>query len=128
MHTFQEVISAIENSWSAYTAFDHDQWSPDNPARGQCVVSALIIQDLFGGTLQKTKVTLNGHEESHYRNILPDGTIIDTTRSQYPTSLEIKTTEINLGDHVNLRQKLFAEANTESRYKLLRTTVLMKLA
>jgi hypothetical protein len=128
MHTLQEVTSAIENSWSVYTAFDRDQWSPDNPARGQCVVSALIIQDLFGGRLQKTQVTFNGHIESHYRNVLPDGTIIDTTRSQYPASQEIKATEITLGDYTNLRQKLFAEANTESRYKLLRTTVLMKLA
>lgn len=128
MHTLQEVTSAIENSWSAYTAFDRDQWTPDNPARGQCVVSALIIQDLFGGRLQKTKVTFNGQEESHYRNVLPDGMIIDATRSQYPKSQEILPTEINLGNYSTLRHKLFASANTESRYKLLRTTVLMKLS
>lgn len=127
MYTTKEVLSAIENSWSAYTAYDASDWSEDNPARGQCVVSSLIIQDILGGTLQKTRTSLNGCLESHYRNILPDGTILDSTRSQYIDTQELVPSPINLGNFASLREKLFSQANTEKRYKLLRASVLINL-
>lgn len=128
MYSLKEVLAALESSWSQYTAFSAADWTPENPARGQCVVSSLIIQDIFGGELQKTKVSQNNATESHYRNILPDGTMVDATRSQYPDSQIFEIADINLGSYPMLREKLFAEANTDKRYKLLRTSVLSKLA
>lgn len=128
MQSLDKVIAAIEQSWSRYTAFDTDEWTEDNPARGQCVVSALVIQDLLGGELQKTKVNYGGTIESHYRNILPDGRMIDATRSQYPIDQTFEVTPIDIKGASSLRAKLFAEANTEKRYKLLRTNVLVRLS
>lgn len=127
MHSIEQVAAALESSRSAYTAYDANDWSPNNTARGQCVVSSLIVQDILGGQLQKMKVTYNGIDESHYRNILPNGMIIDTTKSQYPNNQIMETADINLGEFNTLREKLFSQANTEKRYKLLRASVLQKL-
>lgn len=128
MHSIKEVTNAIEDSWSPYTAFTAGSWSKSNPARGQCVVSSFIIQDIFGGDLQKMKVDFGGSIESHYRNILPNGKILDVTRSQYPENQIMEPAEITLDGFQDIRQKLFSKANTEKRYKLLRATVLQKLS
>ncbi len=39
----------LERCWSADTSADPDGWSPENPAWGQCAVTALVVQDRFGG-------------------------------------------------------------------------------
>ena len=53
MHlTFEEATSPAalcEPSWSLKTA--PKQWSPDNPANGQCNVTAAVVHDLFGGEI-----------------------------------------------------------------------------
>jgi hypothetical protein len=128
MLTLEQVTDALQRSWSAYTAFSAEEWSPQNPARGQCVVTALVIQDIFGGELQKLKTRFKDKSESHYRNILPDDTTVDATRSQYPPEQLFTVSTINFNGYPSLREKLFSEANTESRYKLLRTHVLKALS
>jgi hypothetical protein len=37
------------------------QWTADNPAAGQCNVTALLIHDLFGGQLLKTPLPAGDH-------------------------------------------------------------------
>lgn len=71
---------ALLESWTADTSADQ-AWSPQNPALGQCAVTALVVQDYLGGALART--TVNG--VSHYYNILPDGTELDLTREQFPS-------------------------------------------
>ena len=46
-----EVQSALRKSWSLATAH---QWTLENPAAGQCNVTALLVHELFGGDLLKT--------------------------------------------------------------------------
>lgn len=53
-----EVQSALRKAWSLQTA---SQWTPDNPAAGQCNVTALLIHDLFGGDLLKTPLPAGDH-------------------------------------------------------------------
>ncbi|WP_051379696.1 YunG family protein [Bradyrhizobium murdochi] len=43
----------LRDAWSAETS---SQWRSDNPAAGQCSVTALVIQDELGGAILKTDV------------------------------------------------------------------------
>lgn len=76
----------LRAGWGADTCDPHDlhDWHRDNPARGQCGVTALIVQDLLGGELVLGEVfvgdTRVGH---HYWNRLPGGRDVDLTADQF---------------------------------------------
>lgn len=74
---FQErkVRKALDKAWSAETAV---QWSPANPANGQCNVTAAAIFDLFGGEVLRTRFPGVWH---YYNRI--DGQRMDLTDSQF---------------------------------------------
>lgn len=74
MRTLFELV------WSADTSAA-DDWSPDNPAKGQCAVTALVLQDRLGGVLLRAV----NEGVSHYWNRLPDGFEVDMTRDQFTT-------------------------------------------
>lgn len=75
---------AIRRAWGGDTSAD-ENWTPENPELGQCAVTALILQDIFGGELLRT--VANG--ESHYYNSI-DGQIVDLTRAQFDEPLELE--------------------------------------
>lgn len=84
MHTLAEIEDAIRASWSLETAEEDDGWTPENPARGQCDVTSLIVQDIFGGDLLAAEVFLDGARvEWHMWNRLPGGAEVDLTREQF---------------------------------------------
>ncbi|NUW33203.1 hypothetical protein HTZ77_17445 [Nonomuraea sp. SMC257] len=61
-----------------------EQWRPDNPARGQCGTTALVVQDLLGGDLILAEVQVDGAKVgNHYWNRLPDGTEVDLASDQF---------------------------------------------
>ena len=73
----------LRAGWGRDTCDSHDlkDWHPDNPARGHCGVTALIVQDLLGGELILGEVFVRdakvGH---HYWNRLPSGRDADRDR------------------------------------------------
>lgn len=69
------IQSALRKAWSPATA---SQWTADNPAAGQCNVTALLIHELFGGDLLKTPLPAGDH---FYNRI--DGRSYDFTASQF---------------------------------------------
>jgi hypothetical protein len=80
------IEQAIRAAWSLETCdpVDRDEWSDDNPARGQCGVTALALSDLLGGDLVEAHVLRDGEDvEFHYWNRLPSGLEIDLTREQF---------------------------------------------
>ena len=80
------LSDAIAASWSAETCdpSDLEDWHEGNPSRGQCGVSALVINDYLGGDLLLARVSVDGVERSfHYWNRLPDGHEVDLTRAQF---------------------------------------------
>ncbi len=85
--TVQEVAPALRATWSADTCDEVDlpDWSPQNPSRGQCGVTALVLQELVGGDLLLAEVrfTDGRHQGVHYWNRLPDGQEVDLTREQF---------------------------------------------
>jgi hypothetical protein len=83
---FAEVAAAIRRSWDEHTCDPVDlPWSPGNPSRGQCGVTALVINDVLGGDLVLGEVHYASGERQghHWWNRLPDGTFVDLTREQF---------------------------------------------
>lgn len=75
---------ALEELWCRETCYEPQQhkWSEQNPSLGQCFVTALVVNDFFGGEIYKVKSS-NG--VSHYFNAV-DGVTIDLTSTQFPDS------------------------------------------
>ncbi len=122
MNNFIEISEALHNSWSAETSRG-GKATADNPARGQCVVSSLVVQDFFGGELRRVRVTGDGIDEKHYFNVLKDGTRIDTTGSQYDDMVvRFEPLPINFNSVTTVRDKVLDE-DTSRRYALLRARV-----
>lgn len=82
-----EIETAISACWGPETCdpVDLADWSSANPARGQCAVTALVVQDLLGGELLMAEVRhADGSRQGvHYWNRLHGGLELDLTRSQF---------------------------------------------
>ncbi|WP_305788245.1 YunG family protein [Symbioplanes lichenis] len=88
MTTLEELRPALRAAWGRDTCDPHDldDWTPRNPARGQCGVTALVVQDLLGGELVLAEVHVAGVKVGHhYWNRLPGGREIDFTADQFRT-------------------------------------------
>jgi hypothetical protein len=73
------LARVVAKCWSRDTSFDPDSWCPENPAWGQCAVTALVVQDYLGGSLLFGQV--NGFQ--HYLNRLPGNIEYDLTKGQF---------------------------------------------
>ena len=76
----------LEAAWGRDTCDPHDlaDWTPENPARGQCGVTALVAQELLGGSLVLGEVFVGASKVGyHYWNRLPDGRDVDFTADQF---------------------------------------------
>jgi ADP-ribose pyrophosphatase YjhB (NUDIX family) len=85
--TLSELETALRAAWSRSTAdpADHDRWSAENAAAGQCASTALIVHDAFGGEVLEGRVrhpdgAVRGY---HYLNRLPDGRRLDLSAGQF---------------------------------------------
>ncbi|MBR0816588.1 hypothetical protein [Bradyrhizobium liaoningense] len=85
-----EVQSALRQAWSLSTA---SQWTADNPATGQCNVTALLIHELFGGELLKTPLPGGDH---FYNRI--EGQRYDFTASQFDQPIAYMDVATNRAD------------------------------
>lgn len=114
-----DLKEKLEKSWAWDTAYSDEEFmelfDEDNPARDQCLVTALVVQDYLGGEI--LHATVCGCP--HFYNRLDDGTEIDYTRSQF----EGKET-FNSSPEVQDRARLLEhKPTTKSRYKILKGRV-----
>ncbi|MFE7314422.1 hypothetical protein ACFU7T_15285 [Streptomyces sp. NPDC057555] len=117
-----DVERAVRSSWSAETCTPEfrSQWSADNPARDQCGVTAMVLNDLLGGELLRGEVHVDGERvDYHWWNRLGAGVEIDLTREQFGPE-EIVTEGI-----VIPRPPVLSRLREE--YELLRDRVVEKL-
>ncbi len=77
---------------------DVDNWTPDNPSRGQCGATALVVRDLLGGDLLEAEVFLpNGDRQGfHYWNRIP-GIDLDFTLEQFAVDEVVQTPHLVAG-------------------------------
>lgn len=104
------LAETLERAWLRQTSADPEHWAPDNPAWGQCAVTALVVQDTLGGELLRTTVD----DVSHYWNRLPDGSEVDLTRQQF--AADATYGQVVAKD----RQYVLSFPDTARRYLLLR--------
>ncbi|MFG2986762.1 alpha/beta fold hydrolase [Streptomyces sp. NPDC048258] len=86
--TLADVEAAIRAGWSAETCEPANvtgiPWTAENPAWGQCDITAVVVQDIVGGELVLGEVFHDGRQEGyHWWNQLPGGIRIDLTREQF---------------------------------------------
>jgi hypothetical protein len=110
---------AIQGAWSVDTSADPAGWSEDNPAWGQCAVTALVVQDLLGGELLRAEVNCPRGKFSHYWNRV-DGGEIDLTHGQFGSGFWY----FSDGVIVREREYVLSFAPTLERYLLLKASVL----
>lgn len=106
------LFGRIVESWSAETAFDPEIWSPECPSTGQCVPTALFIQEISGGTLARTVID----DVSHYFNVLDNGEVVDATIQQFENPI---IEDVQARD----RESLLANPDVRRRYELLKQRV-----
>jgi hypothetical protein len=115
-----EVERAVRRSWSPASCdpVDLPDWSPANPARGQCGATALVVQDLLGGELLEAEVrNADGSRQGvHYWNRL-DGEALDLTREQFAAG------EVVQAPVVVERPRDLSGARTVAQYRALAAAV-----
>ncbi|MDK1476630.1 hypothetical protein QNO07_25040 [Streptomyces sp. 549] len=84
----RSLDAALRAAWAVDTCSPDDLeragWQPDNPARGHCDLTALVVHDVFGGDLKVGEVRLDGEQHGfHWWNRLPGGVELDLTREQF---------------------------------------------
>jgi hypothetical protein len=84
VYTLVQLEQAIRESWGPDTADPDDGWSAENPARGHCDITSLVVNDFLGGELMAADVYLDGERiMAHMWNRLLSGVEVDLTREQF---------------------------------------------
>lgn len=104
MNYLEEIESHLINCWSIKTC---SKWTAENPHKGQCSVTSLVINDLFGGQILKTSVD----NQWHYYNRI-DKVRYDFTSKQFDF-------ELNYEDVESSREEAFSDTN-EFQYNHLK--------
>jgi hypothetical protein len=117
-----ELEKALKKCWCGMTCYPPiwQQWTKENPAFGQCAVTALIVQDFFGGELVFCL------HQNHFWNRLPNSKEVDLTRSQFPEGTKLCVDEV-IPRHEILQGEAAEKAKTEERYIALKYEVLYEL-
>ncbi|MFE8702262.1 hypothetical protein ACFYKX_16830 [Cytobacillus sp. FJAT-54145] len=104
IHQLQQILP---NAWSIESS---SKWSINNPAKGQCGVTSLVVNDLLGGEVLRTRI----EESWHYYNQI-DGKVCDLTASQFSEPI----TYMNIPSS---REEAFSDTN-EEQYQYLKSKV-----
>lgn len=118
--TLAELEGAIRASWGPDTTEEPDVWSEENPAWGNCAVTALVVRDYLGGELLIAGVVRDGvRVDRHVWNRLPSGLTVDLSRDQFRN-----------GERYEAPQPLTEalKAGTEERYAILAGRVRERLS
>ncbi|HXV30842.1 MAG TPA: hypothetical protein VD840_10960 [Sinorhizobium sp.] len=107
MRTYPSISALQQALAQAWSPASSSRYTAANPARGQCSVTALVVEDLFGGEILKTE-TAGG---AHFYNRI-DGERYDLTLSQFDGP-------IRYDDAPATRGEAFADTS-EAQYRALR--------
>jgi hypothetical protein len=122
--TLLDLDKALRVSWAADTCSPDDlaDWRPDNPAKGHCDITSLVVTDVFGGDLVVGEVYLKDGSRRgyHWWNRLPSGVELDLTREQFQNGQTITAARVIPRPPGPLRRR-WAE------YLLLRERVIERL-
>lgn len=111
--TLGDLYHILRKSWSAQTAYPtcQEDWSETDRTYGQCAVTAMVVNHMFGGTMHKIKLI----DGTHYFNKIK-GKYVDLSSEHYNLYGMIPYYEQN--EEVD---RAYCESNpdTMKRYELL---------
>ena len=102
----RRIVTLLVQCWSTRTS---SLWSPESPARGQCGVTALVLQDHFGGEILKTPVGPSWHFYNRIGEVR-----LDATAGQFPAP-------VGYLDLLSSREEAFADTNRAQYEELSRS-------
>lgn len=108
----EELKQLLVESWDKDTCSPglREEWNEENPSIGQCAITALIVNDYFGGKIMRC-MAYNG---SHYYNMIDDE-LIDLTVEQFLGRIP----DYEHGEE-RTREYLLGNEDTKSRYMQLK--------
>ena len=108
MHLISKIIKF---SWEKETCYPtlQNEWNINNPSLGQCAITALAVNDYFGGKIMRCMCD----GISHYYNMINDE-IFDLTVAQFNDVVP----DYQNGEE-RPREYLLSNADTVKRYKIL---------
>ena len=107
-----ELRQLLSSSWKKETCSSglRSEWNEKNPSLGQCAITALIVNDFFGGKIMRCMASSG----SHYYNLIEDE-LVDLTVEQFLGEIP---------DYDNseerTREYLLSNEDTKNRYLLLK--------
>ena len=118
-----KLEEAIRKSWSKETSSDPEKWAYENPAWGQCAVTALIVHDYLGGDIVWAEAKLpDGKSISHYFNQIK-WKEVDLTRRQFPEGTVIPQGIEKKKEYASTRAYVLSFPVTQQRYEILKKRV-----
>ncbi len=109
--TLADLEGAIRASWSQETSADPDEWTVENPSRGQCDATAVVLRSYLGGEILVADIVCDGRRiERHAWNRLPSGLTVDLTRDQLAAGQELGSPSV---------QEPMLLGNAQERHALL---------
>jgi len=114
IQTLGGLFEVLRQCWSKETAYLSCQaeWVESDPTYGQCAITAMLVYDMFGGTIHRIRVSGGG---THYFNKI-DGHYIDLTREQF----DLYNIPVDYEPNEQMdRQYCGKNADTKKRYDLL---------
>ncbi len=119
--TPRDYYDLLKKIWCAETCAPRlrENWSPDNPALGQCSVTAFLMQDFFGGKVWGIPL-----EDGNYHCFnCADGCAFDLTSEQFgDAALNYRICS------EQFRNVHFQKEEKRLRYELLKTRLLLQLS
>jgi len=117
----EKLKDLLKKSWSKESSAYPESWTPKNPAWGQCLVTALLIQDYKGGKILEGKVKMGGKMRKHFWNELPGGKEFDFTKEQFSNN----TNNISITKKEEMKSEFISHClriqNVRQRYFLLKS-------
>ena len=106
-----QLKKLLIQSWDSETCVKglQAEWSKDNPSLGQCAITALIVNDYFGGKIMRCMASSG----SHYYNLI-DGQLVDLTVEQFLGEIP----QYEQGEE-RTREYLLSNEDTKKRYEKL---------
>ncbi len=107
----EKLKQLLTLSWKKDTCSPglRDKWNEENPSLGQCAITSLIVNDLFGGKIMRCMASSG----SHYYNMIDDE-LVDLTVEQFLGEVP----KYENGEE-RTREYLLGNEDTKNRYMLL---------
>lgn len=120
--TAAALQKSLSAAWCAATSYDAARWTAQNPAYGQCAVTACVVQDYLGGDIVWAEALQpDGQKISHFFNRI-GGAELDLTRGQFPAGTAVGAG----GAHpsaADARAYILSYPATQARYAELKRRV-----